>query len=153
MPNGQVEAITLVPESQLAREQAEGGNAVETPRSAASPMTIASLTNLAAVGLLTASWFLMTAVSIQPAFSESLEFTFWQLLGFLHAGHLSSPLDVRNNPGLYGFLALAALAGPLLPRLWKDKRALRGGLLPLAFMSVAAIAVRRATSNRYHRAE
>ena len=33
-----------------------------------------------------------------------------------------------------GFVAILVLAGPLLPYVWKDRRAWLGGLLPLAFM-------------------
>ena len=152
---GQVQAITVVPESQLASEYADAAPQLKERNAAASLMATVGVTNLAAVGLLAAAWFLMPAISIQPALPEKLEFTFWQLLGSLHAGTLPVLMDGRNSPGagFYGFVAMVAMAGPFFHCFWKDKPASLGGLLPLAFMIVAGIAIRHglqtalATSN------
>src|SRR5438309_624010 len=46
------------------------------------------------------------------------------------------------SSGLYGFLAIVALAGPFLHYFWKDNRAVLGGTLPLLFMLVIALMVR-----------
>jgi hypothetical protein len=47
-------------------------------------------------------------------------------------------MEGRGSPsaGLYGFLAIVALAGPFLHYFWKDKRAVLAGVLPLLFMLV-----------------
>jgi hypothetical protein len=143
--NGQVQAVEVVPESQLAREHTEAATLLKERNTAASLMATVGVTNLAAGGLLAAAWFLMPAISIQAAFSERLGFTFWQLLGFLQAGPVPATLDGHDTSGagLYGLVAIASLAGPFLPRVWKDRRAFLGGLLPLAFMIVAGVAIHR----------
>lgn len=140
--HGEVQAITVVPASQLAREHA--ASQLKERNAAASLLATVGVTNLAAGGLLAAVWFLMPAISIQAPFAERLEFTFWQLLGLLRASTFQVLMDGGESPGagLYGFVAIVALAGPFFHCLWKDKRAFLGGLLPLAFMIVAGIAIR-----------
>jgi len=144
---GKVRAIAVVPESQLAREQAEaaGGLALQKGENlGSSRLAKIGMPSLAAAGLLAAAWFFLTAASIQFPFPGRLEFTFWQILGFLNAGNVPELLDRSSGPstGLYGLAAMVALAGPFIHYFWKDKRALLGGLLPLVFMIVVAIAVR-----------
>jgi hypothetical protein len=144
---GKVQGITVVPDSQLAREQAEAAMALarQKGRNLASSLVAKSvMPSLAAAGLLSAAWFFLTAASIQVPFPGKLEFTFWQILAFLNAGNVPELLDRSSGPstGLYGLAAAVALAGPFIHLLWKDKRALLGGLLPLAFMVVVGIALR-----------
>jgi hypothetical protein len=145
---GKLNAITVVSESQLAKELAEAATATTGQRASAHLAGI-YMPTLAAGGLLAAAWFLLTAVSIQSPFPGRLEFTFWEILGFLNTGNLREMLDGRGmrGAGLYGWLALIALAGPLLPHFWKDKRALLGGILPLVFMAIVGIVVHAALDN------
>ena len=143
---GKVQGITVVPESQLAREQAETAIGLARQKGenlASSLLARLGMPSLAAAGLLAAAWFFLTAASIQFPFPGKLEFTFWQILGFLNAGNVPELLD-RSGPsaGLYGLAAMVALAGPFIHYLWKDKRALLGGLLPLVFMVIVGVAVR-----------
>ena len=144
---GKIQGITVVSDSQLAREQAEAVLASSRPigRNLASSLVARiGMPSLAALGLLAAAWFFLTAASIQVPFPGKLEFTFWQILGFLNAGNVSELLDGSRSPnsGLYGLAAIIALAGPFIHFFWKDKRAQLGGLLPLLFMVIVAIAVR-----------
>lgn len=144
---GKVQGITVVPESQLAREQAEAAKALarQKGRNLASSLVARSvMPSLAATGLLSAAWFFSTAASIQVPFPGKLEFTFWQILAFLNAGNVPELLDRNRSSGagVYGFVAILALLGPFIHHFWKDKRALLGGLLPLAFMVVVGIALR-----------
>ncbi|MGD0479646.1 MAG: hypothetical protein ABSA42_05710 [Terracidiphilus sp.] len=83
----------------------------------------------------------MSAVSIQSPVSMS--FTFWQLLGFVNA---SNALDIAmqagtgtSSAGIYGFLAFLCLLGPFVRYVWKDKRAVLGGMLPLLFMLIVGM--------------
>jgi len=143
---GKVQGITLVPESQLAKERAEAALA-SRPKDRKLPSSLLAkigISSLAAAGLLAAAWFFLTAASIQFPFPGRLEFTFWQILGFLNAGNVPELLDRSSGPstGPYGLAAMVALAGPFIHYFWKDKRALLGGLLPLVFMVVVGIAVR-----------
>ena len=147
-PNGEITAITVVPESQLAREQAEAALAAAQKHGAALVARMIArfgLPTLVAAGALTLGWFLLTAVTVQTPFGK-VDFTFWQLLGPLNSGGTFEAMFEGGrsalSAGLYGLLALAALTGPLLPYFWKDKRAALGGVLPLAFMGVVALLVR-----------
>jgi hypothetical protein len=100
--------------------------------------------SLAVAGLLAAAWFFLTAASVQAPFPGKLEFTFWQILGFLNAGNVPELLDGSSSPtsGLYGVAAIVVLVGPFIHFFWKDKRALLGGMLPLVFMVIVGIAAR-----------
>jgi len=134
---GVVHGITVVPGSQLAREQAE-----VAPRR---PLVARiGMPTLATAGVLLAAWFFLTAASIRVPFPGKLEFTFWQLLGFLSTGNVPGLLDGRSSvgAGLYGLLAIAATTGPFIHSFWKDRRALLGGVLPLLFMVIVGIALR-----------
>jgi hypothetical protein len=74
-----------------------------------------------------------------------LNYSFWQVLGYVNAGGaMQNIMEGRGSPnaGLYGFLAIIALAGPFLHYFWKDKRAVLGGVLPLLFMLVIGLMVR-----------
>lgn len=148
--NLQISAITAIPPSQIAREQAEeAAGRVKEEGGKILRQLIArfGLPTLVATVLLIVGWFFMTSLSIPDARAK---FTFWQILGVLNA---SSPyeavLDPRGAPGAgwYGFFAIVALAGPLVHYLWKDKRAVLGGLLPLLFMLLVALMVRSAINN------
>jgi hypothetical protein len=144
---GKVVAIRAVPESQIAKEQTERALSVtkkKSPAMASSMVGKFGLPQLIAAGLLILSWFFLTAFSVQIPFLEKIDFTFWQVLGFLNADSLSQALERHANPnaGFYGVLALLAIAGPFLRYFWKDKRAILAGQLPLLFMLLVGILIR-----------
>jgi hypothetical protein len=149
--NGKVQVITVVPDSQLAKEQSEAAMATERKRGGALSLLAAKFggPNLVVGGVLAVAWFFLTAASIQVPFPEMQEFTFWQVLGLLNAGDLLAVLDGRSSPsaGIYGVLAIVALTGPFIHYFWKNKRAALGGVLPLIFMVIVAIAVRASLQN------
>src|ERR1700704_2149187 len=137
---GAVHSVTAVPGSQLAREQAEADVARRRP-----VLPRVGMPTTATAGVLLAAWFFLTAASIQVPFPGKLEFTFWQLLGFLSAGNVPGLLDGRGSStgtGLYGLVAIAAMTGPFIYPFWKDRRTLLGGVLPLLFMVIVGIALR-----------
>lgn len=142
-----IAGIKQVPDSQIAKEQADA--VVQAARQKGGALISAAIARfglplLIATGLMMICWFFLGAVSIQTLFGK-LNFTFWQVLGFLSA---DSPMETvmsgrgGASAGFYGFLAIAALAGPFLPYFWKDKRAALAGVLPLAFMIAVGIMVR-----------
>jgi len=146
-PLDKVIGVTTVPESQIAREQAEVALALAKKRGSALAAKLVAkfgLRRLIAAGLLIFSWIFLSVASLELPLLGRFEFTFWQALGFLNARNPIQLLERHSSPsaGLWGFLAIAALAGPFLPYLWKNKRAVLGGLLPLAFMVVVGIAIR-----------
>ena len=145
--DGTVSSMTAVPESQIAKEQAELVMAAAKEKSkavATAAVAKFGLPTLVAAGLLIIGWFFLTTASIQTPLGN-LNYTFWQVLGYVNSGGAAQAImEGRNSPssGLYGFLAIVALAGPFLHYFWKDKRAVLGGVLPLLFMLVIALMVR-----------
>jgi len=145
-PDGGLAWLTPVTESQIAKEQAEAVmNAARQKGAAAISSAVArfGMPLLAATGLLIIGWFFLSAVSVDALLGK-LSFTFWQLLGFLNAGNAWEAMQGRGGPGagLYGFVAVLALAGPFLRFFWKDARAHLAGLSPLVFMALVGIMVR-----------
>jgi hypothetical protein len=144
---GKIVEITAVPESQIAKEQAEFALVAARKKSAVLASRMAAkfgAPQLVATGLLALSWFSLTAFSVQLPFLGNIDFTFWQVLGFLNAGTVSQILERHANPsaGFYGVLALLAIAGPFFRHFWKDKRAILAGLLPFFFMLLVGILMR-----------
>jgi len=138
--NATITGITAVPESQLAKEQAELALAAARRNGRAlfgQLAATAGMSNLVAGAVLVISWRWLTAASLQLPFGK-IEFTFWQILGFLNSGHIIDVMEGSGQPGagIYGLFALIALAGPFVHHFWKDKRAVLGGLLPLVFMII-----------------
>ena len=145
--DGKVQGVTAVPDSQLAKEQAEAAMAVARQKSAVLVSGLVARFGaraLIATGLLLLGWFFLSAVSVQVPFLGKLEFSFWEVLGFLNSNNVLAAMDRRGSPspGFYGFLAIVAIAGPFIHHFWKDKRALLGGLLPLVFMIVVGLMTR-----------
>lgn len=144
---GRIASINSISESQIAKEQAE--EVVKAAGKKGKELASVALARfgpptLIATGLLILGWFFLSAVSIQT-FLGKMDLTWWQLLGFLNSGSaFESAMQGRPGPsaGFYGFLAIIALAGPLVPYFWKDKRAGLGGLLPLLFMLMVGAMLR-----------
>jgi len=144
---GRVQGVTGVSDSQLAREQAEAAMAMARQKGTVMASGLVSHFGgraLIAAGLLILGWFFLSAISVQVPFLGKLEFSFWEVLGFLNSNNMLASIDRRGSPspGFYGFLAIVAIAGPFIHHFWKDKRALLGGLLPLLFMIVVGIMIR-----------
>jgi hypothetical protein len=144
---GKIIAIHAVPESQLAKEQAEAAMAVAREKGAALASGMVAkfgMPSLVALGLLIVGWFFLSTVTVQLPFLGKLEFTFWQALGYLNVSNGLQLLERNGHPsaGFYGFLAVVALAGPFVHHFWKDKRATLGGLAPLIFMVIVGLVIR-----------
>jgi hypothetical protein len=144
----QIEEIYAVSDSQLAKEQADATLAAAKEKGAALVAGMVArfgLPTLIASVLLIISWFFLTSLSIKSPFG-SIDFTFWQVLGYLNAGNAFEVLTRggRGAPstGLYGFAAIVAIAGPFVSYFWKDRRAVLAGSLPLILMVFVFIAVR-----------
>lgn len=107
--------------------------------------------NLIVSLLLLVGWILLTSMSVQTLFGR-MEFSFWELLGFLNSGSAwESVADARGgmSVGIYGLLAILALAAPYVPCVWRDKRADAFGLLPLLFMLYVGLMVRSSLHNAF----
>jgi hypothetical protein len=151
-PDASITGMTPVSDGQIAKEQAEAVMGVAKEKGkviATAAVAKFGLPTLIATALLIVGWFFLSAVSVQTLLGK-VDFTFWQMLGFLNSNSaLESVMEGRSGPsaGFYGFLALVALAGPYLPYIWKDKRAAACGVLPLLFMLMAGIMLRSSMNN------
>jgi hypothetical protein len=142
---GQIASLRVVPESQLTKEQAQAALTAAKGKGAEIFLGIVArfgALNLIALLLLLIGWFFLSAVSIQSPVG-SMSFTFWQLLGFLNAKNAADVLMQGGtgsaSAGIYGLLAFVSLVSPFVHYLWKDKRAVLGGVLPLLFMLIVWI--------------
>jgi hypothetical protein len=87
--DGSVTGVTQVPDSQIAKEQAEAVmNAALEKGGAVFSYAVAcfGLPLLIATGLLIVSWFFLNAVSVDVLLGK-VSFTFWQAIGFINAGN------------------------------------------------------------------
>jgi len=148
---GNLNSITAAPESEVDRGQSEFARAGSAGRSTAFDRALAtgSLAQLGASILLVLAWSLLTTIAIHQPFLGKVDLSFWQVLGYLNGGNLLQASEFQRTPdsGAFGFLAILVLAGPFLYRLWDDRRALLGGVLPLSFMGLVAYMVRRNVEN------
>jgi len=146
-PDLTILSVIPIPESQIAKEQAEA--VMRAAREKGGVVVSAAVAKfgwplLIAVGGLIIGWFFLNSMSVQSVFGN-INYTFWQVLGFLNAGNAGDAVMQGRggaSAGFYGFMALVVLTGPFLHYFWKDKRAVLGGLLPLAFMLFVAVMVR-----------
>ncbi len=145
-----VRAVTAVPESQIAKEQAEQALAAARAKGGAIASSIVArfgISTLVAVSLVILGWFFLSTISYNAGFAGKMDFTFWRILAFINSGNTLeglSTLQGNGSAGFYGLLAILSLAGPFIGYAWKDKRALLGGSLPLLFMLLVAVLVRKA---------
>lgn len=149
--DGTVRAVSAAPESQLAREQAElaiGAARARGSALAASMVARFGLPSLVALGALIVGWFFLATVSIKTPLGDT-SFTFWQVLGLVHSAGNGFEALAQNlggggagSTGIYGLVAILALVAPFVHHFWKDRRAVLGGLLPLAFMLLVLFMVR-----------
>ena len=111
------------------------------------PFSIVSrlgLANLSASLLLMIFWTLLTSMSVQTLFGK-LNFSFWELLGFLNSGSgWEAVLEGRGgmSAGIYGLLALLIAAAPYVGMVWNDKRTSLCGVLPLLLMAYVGLMIR-----------
>jgi hypothetical protein len=150
--DGNISSLSAVSDSQIAKEQAEiVMTAAREKSKAVATAAVAKfgLPTLVATGLLIIGWFFLNSAVIQTP-AGNLSYSFWQVLGYVNAGGaMQSIMQGGSSPssGLYGLLAIIALAGPFVSYFWKDKRAVLGGLLPLLFMLVIALIARSQITN------
>jgi len=144
-PNGNLRSITAIPESMDGKQEnvPPGGLGIGTLAQEDANFGIALLVQFSAAMLLLVSWCSLTAVSIHLPFSDSVELTFWQVLGYLNAGGIRQISEMAATPdaGAMGFAAILVLTGPLIHFFSADRRAALGGVLPLGFILYIAYLV------------
>jgi hypothetical protein len=139
-----ISSIVPLPDSQLAREQADLALAtakLKGSQLASGMVARFGMPTLAAMAALAVGWFIlnMLSVNIGPGFKVGL--SFWKLLGVINSpvGLLDGLAANSSGAGVYGLLAVVALLAPLAPTCLNDRRAQLAGLMPLLFMVFMAI--------------
>lgn len=139
-------SVTAVPETQLAREQAEV--ALQLAREKGGKIGKEAMARfggvtLIAMGALVLGWLVLNMISVRISSDHTQGITFWNVLGMLNnSGGFMEALNGRNTgAGMYGFFAIVCLAGPLLPFIIKDRRASLAGALPLIYMVFAGMMI------------
>lgn len=151
--NSQLIAVATVADAQREHEHNEVTNAQSVAKAIhrfASEIAKCEVINLIATMTLIVAWCLLTNVSMQIPLVGRIDFTFWQVLGLLNKRNAIQAIDLRGESysvGYYGWLAVVALAGPFLNRVWKDKRALLGGLVPFLFTLIIWMLARSMMQN------
>ncbi|MGH7627628.1 MAG: hypothetical protein ACREOJ_20210 [Gemmatimonadaceae bacterium] len=157
--DGTVRAVSAVPESQLAKEQAELALVAARERGSALASSMVArfgLPSLVALGALIVGWFFLAAVSIKTPLGGT-SFTFWQVLGFLHSAGNGLEALAQNfsggggggSTGIYGLVAIVAIVAPFVHHFWKDRRAVLGGVLPLLFMLLVLLLIRHSLNSGF----
>ncbi|MFZ6849185.1 hypothetical protein [Undibacterium sp. RuRC25W] len=134
-------AISVISESQLAKEQADKAlqAAKETGTVALHQLVSrVGMPVLVATAVLAISWFFLSTMTVQASQYLTAKITFWKLLTILNlgSGGMLQALESGggNDTGLYGFLVFVSLVGPFVYQIWKDPKAHLGNCLPLLMM-------------------
>lgn len=136
--DGAVTSIFAVSEGQLAKEQAD--KALDTLKGKGLEAFDGLSARvgkpvLVATSALAISWFFLNTITIQVSSSYAIGITFWNILGVANAtGSLDALQRGGGDTGIYGLMAVLALAGPFLAQFWKDPRAHLGNCLPLLLL-------------------
>ncbi|ALS60416.1 hypothetical protein [Pandoraea norimbergensis] len=139
---GNVVTLSVVAESQLAREAADEAMAAVKQKGNALVARFGPRT-LGAMALLAIGWFMLNVVSVQVSADYRVGISFWKLLGLINSpgGVINAMGGNGGSAGMYGLVAVLAIVAPLAPYFVKDRRAHLANLLPLIFMVAIGIAI------------
>ena len=149
--DSQVLGIALITDPQLSKEKAETADSRIKIRTR-QIIRNAGYANLGTATVLIVASCFLTNVSAQIPLVGRLDFTFWQVLGLVNTRSAFQAIDLRSGKdsvGYYGCLALIALSGPFLYRVWRDRLALIGGLAPLIFLIIIWVMARSMMQNAF----
>ncbi|WP_343583028.1 hypothetical protein [Herbaspirillum sp.] len=138
--DGRVASVQVVPESQLAREQAEAAMRATKDKGAALGKEMVArfgAGTLAGMAALVCGWFVFNTITVQIAAGYSSGLSFWKVLGVLNSplGFMNALGGAGGGSGAYGLFAVLALCGPLLPFFVRNPLAHLANLLPLLFIA------------------
>ena len=143
----QVAAVTLVDDAQIAKEMAKdmGAQASQAAGLLASrgrqlwgrAVAEFGTVPLVALGSLWLGWWVFDWVAVRVVGSQVASYSFWDMVRMLAAPNALEAMQYgQGGFGLWSIVALACAAAPLLPLLWRDRRASWGLAAPLLFMLV-----------------
>jgi hypothetical protein len=151
--NSRLIAVAAVADSKLELDGISNPKSIaKAIKSLAKIIATCGVMNLVAVLALIAAWCSLTNVSMQVPLVGRMDFTFWQVLGLLNKRNAIQVIDLRGESysvGYYGCLAVVALTGPFLNCVWKDRRALLGGLAPFLFTLIIWMLARSMMQNAF----
>ena len=132
---GTLTALFAVPDAQLAREKTDEAMAAVKARGSQLVARM-GMGTLVGTGLLATAWFALNTVSVQLTPGMKIGMSLWKLLGMLNtSGDAMAALSGNGgSTGMYGVLAIAALAGPAASYFVRDARAQLANCLPLLFL-------------------
>lgn len=141
--DGAVCSISPVPESQIAKEQAD----IVMKAAKAKGLALFSQASirlgtpvLVAWAIIIVTWFFMNAINISMGAIGGAGVTFWELLGVVNnAGGLSGIGGSSSSKGIYGLMAIIALIGPAVSQFWSDKKAHLANCIPFLLMLVVMV--------------
>lgn len=151
----QLIAVSPVSEPQIAPGHSESAAVLAAKQKGMEAVSVLTAKfgapTLIGIVLLLVGWFFFTTVSIAMPFSGSIKLSFWQVLGLVNSSNPLAALDpgASLSAGIYGLLAVIALAAPLIPYFWKDKRASLAGVAPLLLMIIVWIMARSSIQNAF----
>ncbi|MFT3777315.1 MAG: hypothetical protein QM772_03375 [Ottowia sp.] len=136
---GEVESVTQVDETQLAKEQAQkalGALSTHGRQGALALVGRVGVRTLAALGVLLVAWLLLDTITVRLSARQGLGLTFHDLLKAVNAGVGLQGLGMlpTTGAGFYGLLMWVCLLLPLAPHFHANRHLVWGYCAPLAFM-------------------
>lgn len=136
--DGEVSSISVVPESQLAKEQADIVMQAAKDKGLAlfsQASTRLGTPVLVAWATLIVTWFFMNTINISMGAVSGAGVTFWDLLGVVNnSGGLAGINGGAGSKGIYALLAIVALVSPVVSQFWSDNKAHLANCIPLLLM-------------------
>lgn len=144
--DGEIQTLAAVSENQLAKEQADLVMKAAKEKSGALLKEASArlgTTVLVAWAAFAIAWIFLGALSVSTSPTMSRAITFWDLLAAAHSTDSLAFMagGISGDKGIYGFLAYAALIGPVVSQFWKHPLAHLGNCLPLVTMLVVTLAI------------
>ena len=140
----QVGTVTLVDEVQTAKENARAltGQAADQLASRGRALWGQAVAEFGKVPLaallgLWLGWWVFDWMAVRVVGTQVASYSFWDMVKMLAAPNALEAMQYgRGGFGLWSLLTLLCAAAPLLPLLWRDRRASWGLTAPLVFMLV-----------------
>lgn len=134
--------LTLVDDAQLAKEmasQAAGQVAARGQQLLGRALAEFGKAPLIALVALWLGWFAFAWISVRIVGTQTVSFSFWDMVKMLSAGNALEAMQYgQGGFGFWNVVALACALAPLLPLVWRDRRAGFGLAAPLLFMLLQA---------------
>jgi len=144
MHDGVIASMTAVPDSQLAKEQANV--AVDYAKKTGLAFASAAVNKfgfpfIAAMALIAISCLYLDVMTVQLTETYSVQMSFWQVMKLLNGGTKIASYVQPSTAGVYGVIFWAALALPFLPYVWKNPKGELGAAAPLLLIMLTVFLI------------